>query len=242
MIKLGIIVFITVTLGAIIQTGLGLGLTVVAMMIFPMFFSINTSVAMITSIGSASAIYLFIRYFKKIQWRILLPCALSGWLVTALFIVISVSANQGLLKIILGCVLIALAIYFAFFSDKIRIKASVASGLFCGGFSGISGGLFGLAGPPLGLYLSAAIPDNESYVATIQTYFVFVNFITIFLRGSYGALSPDILKLIVIGWAAAIIGTLIGIRFFRLLPASLVRKLVYLVIALSGLWTVIQAL
>ena len=232
MIKLGIIVFITVTLGAIIQTGLGLGLTVVAMMIFPMFFSINTSVAMITSIGSASAIYLFIRYFKKIQWR----------LVTALFIVISVSANQGLLKIILGCVLIALAIYFAFFSDKIRIKASVASGLFCGGFSGISGGLFGLAGPPLGLYLSAAIPDNESYVATIQTYFLFVNFITIFLRGSYGAFSPDILKLIVIGWAAAIIGTLIGIRFFRLLPATLVRKLVYLVIALSGLWTVIQAL
>lgn len=228
--------------GAFIQAGMGVGLNVVTMMVFPLFFTINESVGLSIAMGSAAAAYLTYRYRKKIRMRLILPCALTAMAVSAVFTLVSVGLDQRLVKVLLGILFIILSIYFVALSDRIHISGTMKSGVLMGGVAGFANGLFGIGGPPVALYFAAAIEDNMEYVASIQCFFMFLNVVGITLRAKTGAYFPGSLPLIPIGWISGVAGTAAGVRFFSKLPQKLVRKLVYAVIGVSGLATILQAL
>lgn len=143
-------------------------------------------------------------------------------------------SGDGLLKRILGVVLLLASIYFFFLSDKIRIKPTLPMQVCMGTLSGFMGGLFGMQGPPAVLYFLASTQKKEEYMALAQTYFLVGNVMMTFYRAHNGFLTPLVMEYWCYGLCAVLLGTWLGARVFRLIPIGLLRKIVYAYMGLSG--------
>lgn len=67
-----------------------------------------------------------------------------------------------LLEQLLGVTLIAVSLYFAFFSKRIKVKPSIPTQIVAGSLSGLMGGFFGMQGPPAVLYFVSSEARQES--------------------------------------------------------------------------------
>ena len=233
---------LTVCAGSFLQVHIGLGLGILCMTLFPILFPLSTAVGLNVAIASVSALYIMFSRWREIQWSTILPVTVISLTVSTMTTLCSLRVEQKVLKIILGSILILLALYFAWFADRIHILASRRNGVIMGLLAGVGNGLFGLGGPPVALYFMASVDDTQQYVASIQTYFFFSNVVTAVVRAASGAFEPAHTPLIVIGWVCTALGTWVGLRTSGLRPKRILRRLAYIFIALSGLTLVINSL
>jgi len=235
-------VFTIVFVGAFLQANIGFGFPIIAMIFFPSLFPFTTAVTLNQIIAIGSTGFLTIRYWKSIQWKVLIPLLVSSLLVGAVVIVSSLQVESRILTGILGFFLMALSLYFACFSNKIVIQASTINGLLMGIVAGLGNGLFGIGGPPVALYLFAAVKDKKHYLATIQAYFLVCNIQSILIRSYHGAFEISHIPIILIGWVAIAVGTYVGLLLFKRTPDYLLKRIVYMFVGASGLWIAIQHL
>ncbi|MDY4611349.1 MAG: sulfite exporter TauE/SafE family protein [Sphaerochaetaceae bacterium] len=235
-------VFLIALVGAFLQTNMGFGFPILAMIFLPMLFPFSTAVTLCQVIAIVSTAYLSIRYWKHIRWRILLPLLLVSLVVGAIVTYTSISIQQGLLKMALGLALMILAVFFVWFSNRIKLKGSVASGLTMGAVAGLGNGLFGIGGPPVALYLMACIEDKSEYLATIQAYFLLSNISTILIRAFNGSVGTEHIPLVLFGWLGIGLGTWFGLLSFKKISMASLKRLVYAFVGLSGLWVFVQEL
>jgi len=150
--------------------------------------------------------------------------------------------EPGILVLVLGASLVVISLYFAVFSQSISIRASKRNGLSMGLIAGFGNGLFGIGGPPVALYLLPAVPGKTEYLATIQAYFFFCNLESIFIRMVNGALVLEHIPLILMGWVTIVLGTYLGLKLFNKIPSTLLKRMVYIFVGLSGVLIVLEEL
>ena len=207
-----------------------------------MILPFQTAVLLCQLIALISVLIISIKYFSFIQWKLLLPLLTVSMIVTGLITITSFTFDSSILIIILAIMLILLSVYFFIFSNKIKIKPTILNGATIGGISGIGNGLFSIGGPAVVLYLLQSVKKKESYLATIQFYFLINNLIGITIRLYKGALTREHLPLIFIGWVAIGAGTFSGIKTFQKIPMNKLRKMVYLFVGISGIWLIISSI
>ncbi len=235
-------VLLVVFVGAFLQANIGFGFPIIAMIVFPRIFTFSTAVTLTQIIAMASTGYLMVRYWKRIQWRTLFPLLFTSLFIAAFVTVFSLSVEGGKLVIILGIALVAISLYFVAFSQSIQIQGRVRNGLLMGTIAGLGNGFFGIGGPPVALYLLPAVPGKMEYLATIQAYFFFCNIESIFIRTCNGALVMEQLPLIPLGWITIALGTYMGLKLFDRIPATMLKRIVYVFVGLSGLWIIMETL
>ncbi len=235
-------VFFIALFGAFLQTNIGFGFPILAMIFLPYLFPFASAVTLCQLIAIPSTIYLSIRYWKSIRWRILLPLLTVSLVTGAIITFYSFSMDQSLLKMILGIVLVVLSCFFIWFSNRIQVRATYVSASLMGAIGGVGNGLFGIGGPPVALYLMAAIDDPKQYLATIQCYFFLSNISTIIIRLGNGSLTWSESPFVLIGWLGIGIGTWVGLYTFKKIPVSRLKKLVYGFVGASGAWIVFSEL
>ena len=212
------------------------------MMIFPLMFSLNTSIGLNLAIALGSNVILVAKYRKQIEWKVVIPCSAVSVVLSVISARLSLSWNQTYIKMFLGLVLVVLAIYFYAFSERITMKATPRNGAIAGIFGGLGNGLFGIAGPPVALYFAAALTDTRTYIGSIQCYFLLINISGALTRAFSDAFIPAHYVIIAVGWVMAFMGTRAGVKYFEKLPEATVRRLFYLAIGVSGLITFLQSL
>ena len=143
-------------------------------------------------------------------------------------------AQDVLLRRMLGVLLIALSVYFIFFNGKITLRPTIVNGLIVGALCGVTNVLFGIGGPPVVIYLLAVSQSKEAYQGTVQAYFALSDLYTLALRISGGLVTGQVLGLWGLGLLALGAGLVVGRMVFQRLKPATVRKLVYAVMALSG--------
>lgn len=232
---------LTVCAGSFLQVHTGLGLGILSMTIFPLLFPLSTAVGLNVAIAAMSALYIMISRRAYIRWDIIIPVILISLVISTITTLLSLSAEQSVLTLILGCVLIFLALYFAVFAGRIHIHGSRRNGLLMGLLAGVGNGLFGLGGPPVALYFMASMNGTKEYVASIQTYFFFSNIVTVIVRTATGAFQGYHIPLIALGWGCAALGTWGGIKTSGMLPERILVRLAYLFVALSGVALIINS-
>ena len=163
---------------------------------------------------------------------------------TAAFVVFSTFAILMLDKIegpamrrILGIMLIVLSLYFSFFKEKLQKFIRPTSGwlLGTGSASGVMGGLFGMHGPPVVLYLVVSEPSKNHYMGMIQTYAVITNITMLIVRAYNGYVTPTVGTTYLYALGGLAIGVIAGNWAFRRIPGRLFTYLVYTYIGISGL-------
>lgn len=180
------------------------------------------------------------RMWRYIQWHKLIPILVTFLIVSFFAVKFVALAGDGLLKKILGGALIFASLWFLFISKHVKIKPTLPMQISMGTISGVMGGLFGMQGPPAVLYFLACTEAKENYMALAQCYFLVGNIMMTFFRASNGFLTPAVGYGWCCGIVAVLLGTWIGGKVFKKISVELLRKIIYIYMAISGLVAIIM--
>ena len=240
-----IIYIILLAAGAsFVQRTIGFGFGIFIMTALPFLMpSYAEAVTLSGLLSLTSAAAVMVRYMKYVTWKRILP-------IIAAFIVFSTIAISLLdriegraMRVILGVMLIIISLYFSFFKGKIQklIRPTAGWQLGTGTASGIMGGLFGMHGPPVVLYLVASEPDKDHYMGMIQTYAVITNIIMLATRAWNGYVTPTVGTTYIYALAGLVIGVFAGGWAYKHIPNRIFTYIVYTYIGISGLIILLTA-
>lgn len=220
---------------AFVQRTTGFGFGIFIMTILPHLLpSYGEATALSGMLAMVTSAIIVCRTYRHIVWRNLLP-------ILSVFIMFSIIAIEFLsimrsetLHIILGITLILAAVYFWFFSGRIKVRPNIATQASLGTLSGFMGGFFGMQGPPAVLYFLSVSDTKEKYIALAQSYFLIGNLMMTIYRSHAGFVSPTVIHSWLLCIPAVLLGTWIGAKVYQRIPLPLLRKIIYLYIAISG--------
>ncbi len=229
-------IFLLTICAAFIQRVSGFGFGIFVMMFFPyMLPSYGQATTLSGLLAGSTAVIIVARYWKQIQWRLMLPLLVANIIASYIAIEYMASLSNSALKRYFGIMFVLLALFFLFCDKKVQIPQNrVAKGI-VGALSGIMGGMFAMPGPPLVLYYINIIKEKTAYVATIQAFYVILNIFYTLFRAQVGFFGSDIPLWWCAGIAGALIGTSIGTHFFERIDSNTLRRIVYVFLIISGL-------
>lgn len=171
---------------------------------------------------------------KSIRWGICLPLALLvmiGTIPGALFLK---NADSGSIKIVFGVIIVLIGLEMLLRSrNTAGLKQSKVVLVIIGILSGVLCGLYGV-GALLGAYISRVTDNSHSFKANICTVFVIENVLRIILYSVWGILTFDIFRQAVVLIPFMLIGLYAGMLSGKFLDEKIVRKLVILMLIISG--------
>lgn len=229
------ILFIAALGAAFVQRVSGFGFGIFIMTILPYLLpSYGEATTLSGSLAAVTSVIIVWQMHRYIVWRKLLPILITFLVVSWVAVQFVSLAGDGMLRRILGAVLILASIYFFIFSQRIHIRPTLTMQLSMGTLSGAMGGLFGMQGPPAVLYFLASTERKEEYMALVQCYFLIGNVVMTAYRAYSGFLTTTVMT----SWCYCIVGVLlgtwIGAQVFRLIPIQLLRKIIYAYMGVSG--------
>ena len=218
-----------------VQRVCGFGMGIVAIVVLPYLIGSHAQTAAYTNIFSAiSSIVLTLRHRKNCRWRLFVPVLCGSFPITFVMVRIMNRLSFAFLEKLLGGVLVVLSLYFLFLKGKISISPRPRNGFLAGLCGGTLNSLFSAGGPPVVMYLLGTTKNYAEYFATIQGYFVFNNTYAVLIRFLNGQITPGILPGLAGGFVGMIGGNLLGGRMVKYIPEQMFLKMIYLLMAFSG--------
>ena len=172
---------------------------------------------------------------KSIDWRMSLPIIALVILGNILGILLLKNADTTAIKLFFGIVIVLISaeMFLRSFQKKQK-KTNKTVMAIIGILSGILCGLYGV-GALLGAYISRATNNNSSFRANICLVFLCENTLRIVLYSVLGILSLDMLKRAIILVPFMLLGLFLGIKSSGIIKESIAKKLVIMMLFLSGL-------
>lgn len=228
-------------LGAILQAVIGFGFPIVGMIFMTMLFPLPAATTIVQTAGIIGVGYLFFKYLKHVRWKVLLPFLLCAVAFGSILTWYSYKVSVSNLKMYMGILLILIAVFMLFLSEKVKLKATPAVGCAMGLLSGAMNGFFAIGGPPVALYLLPAIDEKLAYIATANAYFFLFKIVNLPIRFTNGSVGKEHIGFIITAIVSMTLGTFTGEQLVMLkMDKKLLSKLVYGFVIISGLIIVIQ--
>ena len=221
-----------------VQRTIGFGFGIFIMTALPFLMpSYGEAVTLSGLLSLTSATVVMLKYIKYVTWQRLLPMVAAFVLFSTIAICLLDRIEGQAMRIVLGIMLIIISIYFSFFKEKLQkiIRPTKSWQLGTGSVSGIMGGLFGMHGPPVVLYLISSEPDKDHYMGMIQTYAVITNIMMVIVRTWNGYVTPAVGMTYLYGLSGLAIGVIAGNWAYRRIPNRLFTYIVYAYICISGI-------
>ena len=231
-------IFLLAIGASFIQRTIGFGFGIFIMTVLPFLMpSYGEAVTLSGLLSLTSSTVAMIKYVKYVNWKRFLSIVATFAIFSTIAIFLLHRIEGRTMRVILGIMLIFISIYFSFLKDKLQklIRPTTGWQLGTGVVSGVMGGLFGMPGPPVVLYLIVSEPSKNHYMGMIQTYAVITNVTMLFVRAYNGYVTPAVGCAYLYSLGALAIGVLAGNWAFNRIPARIFTYLVYAYIGLSGL-------
>lgn len=215
-------------------------------LVFTTILSFGHSNASITPVelilGYPTNLILAWKERKSIQWRMCLPLALliiAGSIPGALFLK---SADTGVIKIIFGAVIVLIGAEMLLReAQKKKMRQSKAVMCVIGVLSGLLCGLYGV-GALLGAYISRVSDNASAFKANICVVFLADNTFRIVLYSLWGIMTPDIVKQAVMLAPLMLMGLTAGILSGRYLNERIMKRIVIIMLIISGLALIVNSI
>ena len=230
-------IFLLAIGASFVQRTIGFGFGIFIMTALPFLMpSYAEAVTLSGLLSLTSATVVMIKYIKYVTWKRLLPMVGAFVIFSTIAICLLDRIEGPTMRMILGIMLIILCLYFSFFKEKIQkfIKPTTGWQLGTGAASGVMGGLFGMHGPPVVLYLIVSEPSKDHYMGMIQTYAVITNITMLAVRAYNGYVTPAVGTTYLYALGGLAIGVLAGNWAFSRISSRLFTYLVYAYIGISG--------
>ena len=237
-----LIVGIASVLGGFTQTVTGFGCGIVIMLFLPYIMTVAQASALSVLITMLLNVLFVAKYRRFIQLRLVVFPALISFAVSTLAIYIGANLELNAMKVVFSLFLIVLALYFIFFSDRVKLQANLPTVLLCASLAGAANGLFGIGGPPMALYFLTVTREKEEYIGTTQMYFLLTSAYTTVIRLISGVFDRELLLLSIPGILAILLGSYIGMRVVDRISHEKMKRVIYLFLMASGLITLLQTI
>lgn len=185
-------------------------------------------------LGYPTNLILALKERKQISWWMCLPLAVLVILGSIPGVFVLKNVDTGIVKTIFGFIIILLGIEMLLreFHPK-QMKQSMPMLILVGILSGLLCGLYGV-GALLGAYLSRVTDNTHSFKANICVVFLVENTFRIVLYACTGILHLAILKKALILAPFMLIGLFGGMFAGNILNEKLIKRLVILLLIISG--------
>ena len=166
---------------AFVQRVSGFGFGIFIMTVLPYIMpSYGEATTLSGLMAMVTSLIIAIRNYKYLHWKKLFIILFTFLIVSYIAVQFVSIASDGILKKLLGGILIFASIWFLFLSKRVHLPATVPVQISMGTISGLMGGFFGMQGPPAVLYFISSAKQKEEYMAMAQMYFLLGN---IFMTG-----------------------------------------------------------
>jgi len=185
---------------------------------------------------------------KVINWRMCLPLAALVILGSVPGILFLKNADTAIIKILFGVVIVVVGMEMLLRERCMQLqvghkkKSQFSVGLtIIGVLSGILCGLYGV-GALLGAYVSRVSEDSHSFKGNLCIVFLVENTMRVVLYAVWGIITFDILKQALILAPLMLLGLWLGMVSGKVLDEKLVKKIVIVMLIISGVALVINSL
>ena len=221
---------------AFVQRVSGFGFGIFIMTVLPYIMpSYGEATTLSGLMAMVTSLIIAIRNYKYLHWKKLFIILFTFLIVSYIAVQFVSIASDGILKKLLGGILIFASIWFLFLSKRVHLPATVPVQISMGTISGLMGGFFGMQGPPAVLYFISSAKQKEEYMAMAQMYFLLGNIFMTGYRAQCGYLTAAVLHGWCCGIVAVLIGTTLGSIVFRFVSLDILRKIIYAYMAISGI-------
>lgn len=193
-------------------------------------------------LGYPANIILTIRNRKKFKVSVFAPLALLVLIGSIPGAFLLKNVNAMYLKIFCGIVIVLIGIemfYREFRSSKVN-DSKILLGII-GLMSGILCGLFGI-GALLAAYVSRVTDGTDEFKANISAVFIVDNTFRIVLYSFLGVITPGTIKTAVVLFPCVLAGLFIGSKSARMLDDKVVKKIVIVLLIVSGIALILKNL
>ncbi len=171
--SLTLYVLAVIFLATLIRSALGFGEALVAVPLLALRTPITVAAPLAVAVSVLVAGVIVIQDWRRVHVR-----SAAGLIIASLFgiplgILLLVKVDGGIVKLILGAIIIAFSIYSLTRQTKMHLHRDHWGWLVgCGFLSGVLGGAYGMNGPPLAVYGSLRRWSPQHFRATLQSYFL----------------------------------------------------------------------
>lgn len=178
---------------SLVRSTLGFGESLIAVPLFLFFLPLDIAVPLSVMLSVVIALVIVIQDHKKIHFHSAKWLILYAILGVPLGIMMLTYANETLIKIGLGVLIILYSYYSLNSKPTIFLKQDSKLWLFvCGFLSGVFGGAYGLNGPPLVVYGNLRQWTAKHFRATLQAYFLPVSLVSVIGYYAKGLVTTEV--------------------------------------------------
>ncbi|MCR5370655.1 MAG: sulfite exporter TauE/SafE family protein [Clostridium sp.] len=223
-----------------LTASIGFGGAIWMMLFLPALFPFDRASAISSISVYLCILALCIQYRKRIRWE-LLPLPVIVYSLTGTAVIRFVNVNlASWIAPAFGLFLIAAGV-FPLVSDKIRISNTPAVSVACAFLSGIGNGLFGIGGPPMGVYFfSATDGEKEAYIGTLQAFFALCLISTTAARVRSGILGLSEIPAVIVCMLGSLLGKRAGTLLLNRLNKKTLQRCVSIFVVFAGIRTLIS--
>ena len=233
-------IFVTMMVGSFVQTATGFGCAIIIMSMWPMLLPVPEATQLLLFGTLVQSGYVAFKFRRHINFKIAIVPLLLALAGTCLGLTMLLNTDNTTAVRGIGVMLLVLALYFLVFSKRIRIPENLWTASAAGAISGVLSGFFNIAGPPIVLYYSAATKDKEEYTGTVQFIFVAMVVFKMVFLGVKRGLSEMVLTHAPFAIVGSTIGMLLGLRLFSKLSTAAIKKIIYILMVVAGIWYIIR--
>ncbi len=216
-------------------TGFGSALVMTPLLLF--FFDIQTTVvatAIIEILGSLWITFQARPNLDKPHLAILLPVGILGMLVGAYVLA---TIDSSLLKRVFGGVTVVFAVRIMLESRRdtpAQKKWPRPFGFLAGALSGLLGGLFGTAGPPIVVFLENQLKNKDVVRATLLAYFLAIDILRLIPYTISKLMTPQVFEISIAMFPASLLGAYFGKKFHAKVSEEAFRFAVGALLLITG--------
>jgi uncharacterized membrane protein YfcA len=234
--SLEIPIFLVATFAGALVAGLsGFAFGLIAASIWLYILDPLQTASLIMAFGLIVQGYSVYKLRSAVNWKKLWPFVLGAALGVPFGVAILSWANPAHVRAAVGAFLILYSLYALFRPAIAPIKAGGAMADAGVGFlNGVLGGMTGLAGILVTLWCGLRGWPKDVQRAVFQPVAVAIFLMSAVWIGASGAVTPDTVKLFMLGLPALLAGTWLGLKLFGRLDEAAFRKVVLALLLGSG--------
>ena len=238
---LTVIFLVLVLIAEILGTISGFGSSLFFVPIASLFFDFHMTLALTAALHIMSNVSKITLFRKGIDYRLIMKVGIPSVVFVLVGSLLTRYISTRFFEIGMAITLILLGIFF-FVAPHIRLKANWTNSIIGGGIAGFLAGFIGTGGAVRGLLLSAFQLEKEAFVANSA----FIDFGVDTARGivyfTGGYFKKEYLILLPILLVISFLGTFLGKKILRKIKEELFKKVVLLLILLTGIFSLLKAL
>jgi len=220
--------------GCFTQSLTGFGVALVTMALLPSLIGLQVATPLVALIGIALEVLMLIRYRASIRFKSILALIVSSTIAIPVGVVYLRRLDELVALFILGLILVLFAAY-ALTGYRLPDLSHPAWAWLFGLVSGLLGGAYNTAGPPVIVYGNCRKWSPQEFKSNLSGFFIVGSLVVVITHWLNGNFTSNVWTTFLFSLPMLLAGFLLGQSMDRWLNPEIFRKIVLVLLVVLGL-------